>query len=102
MSDYSKDDYKTMARRRKVALMTIAEKLGTGHPVTKMMRSIAWGRCEVEVGGHNNTLRGAIEWKAFLDGEFWALRSWACINVDKNALRVLIDEYPHNYEKAKP
>lgn len=96
--NYSRADYDYMAGARRRAFQRIAGKLGKDHPVTKMMGGLSHGRHRAEQGPDGN-LRTAVREMSFLDGYFDCLNLWARDN-DPAAQRIMIDEYPHGYEKA--
>jgi hypothetical protein len=86
-----KDEWNTLARRRKAALQNIARDLGKDHAITKMMGSMAWGRNGAEQGPEG-TLQTAINEAAYLDGAFNILNLWARDN-DRPAQRLMIEQW---------
>ena len=83
---------------RQRALQKIAEKLGKGHPVTKMLGSLAWGRHNWETGPRA-TLQGAICLASAMDGVYHTINMWARDN-DKKAQDIIIKIYLARHEEA--
>lgn len=95
--NYSAEDYRYMSFIRIAAFETISRSLGEGHPITKMMGTLSYGRHKFEPGPDVN-LRKAIAEYGFLEGYFDCLNTWARDN-DSAAQRVMLRAWPRGMRK---
>lgn len=89
-----KAEWLALSSRRIRKFQEIARELGTEHPITHMMGSLAWGRHQWEQGP-SETLQGSITQAAALDGAFSILNTWARDNAKVEQRLILDIWYEH-------